>query len=102
MSNEPIHIDIRGKDGRVIESLPILRTVTLRGIPGFCIHAYMGEYRVSHLETGGYLCRGVTDGEAFVIARRYNKEEIENKIAKTRTELSRLKALQTQTIRGGL
>lgn len=94
--SEPTHIDIRGKDGRVIESLPILRTVTLRGIPGFCIHAYMDEYRVSHLETGSYLCRGATDGAAFVTARRYSKEEIEEKIVNTRRELSRLKALQKQ------
>ena len=96
MTDEPTHINIRGKDGRVIESLPILRTVTLRGIPGFCIHAYMGEYRVSHIETGGYLCRGGTDGEAFVIARRFNKEEIEEKIANTRREQSRLRDLQKQ------
>ena len=95
MSDDPTHINIRGKDGRVIESLPILRTVTLRGIPGFCIHAYMGEYRVSHIETGGYLCRGGTDGEAFVTARtRFTKEEIVEKIANTLREQSRLKDLQ--------
>ncbi len=97
MNDEPTHIDIRGKDGRVIQSLPILRTVTLRGIPGFCIHAYgEGEYRVSHLETGGYLCRGATDGEAFVNARRFSKNEIEEKIINTRREQARLKALQRQ------
>ncbi len=96
MNDEPTHIDIRGKDGRVIQSLPILRTVTLRGIPGFCIHAYMDEYRVSHLETGGYLCRGGTDGEAFVNARRFSKNEIEEKITNTRREQARLKALQRQ------
>ena len=96
MNDEPTHIDIRGKDGRVIQSLPILRTVTLRGIPGFCIHAYGDEYRVSHLETGGYLCRGATDGEAFVAARRFNKDEIEEKIANTRKEQAQLRALQKQ------
>ena len=95
-TTDPTHINIRGKDGRVIESLPILRTVTIKGVPGFCIHAYMGEYRVSHLETGGYLCRGITDGEAFVIARRFSKEEIEEKVSGTRREQARLRALQKQ------
>jgi hypothetical protein len=94
--NEPTHIGIRGGDGRILETLPILRTVTLRGIPGFCIHAYKDEYRVSHLETGAYLSRATTDGEAFVNARRFDKEDIERKIARTREELSRLNQKQKQ------
>lgn len=92
---EPTHIGIRGSDGRVIETLPILRNIILRGVRGFCIHAYMDEYRVSHIETGAYLSRGATDGEAFVAARRFDKDELEEKIRKTRNELTRLNGLRT-------
>lgn len=97
--SEPTHIEVRGCDGRVFDALPILRTLTLRGVPGFCIHRYftddgIDEYRVSHIETGAYLCRGATDGEAFVSARRFDKEEIQKKIDATRKELSRLQVLQ--------
>ncbi len=96
---ESTHIEVRGCDGRVFDALPILRHVTIRGISGFCIHRYftddgIDEYRVSHLETGAYLCRAATDGEVFVIARRFTKEELEHKIIRTRRELDRLKELQ--------
>jgi hypothetical protein len=96
MSTDPTHINIRGIDGLVFNTLPILRTITLRGIPGFCIHRYVtddgeyDEYRVSHIETGAYLTRGATDGEAFIAARRFPKEDIEHKIIRTRRELDRL------------
>lgn len=101
MKDEYINIGLRGYDGRVFATVPILRTVTLRGIPGFCIHQYItddgiNEYRVSHIETGVYLTRAATDGEAFVIARRYSKEEIEHRIIRTRRELERLQELQEQ------
>ena len=99
--NEPTHIGLRGHDGRVWDMVPILRLITLRGIPGFCIHRYItdegtDEYRVSHIETGAYLCRAATDGEAFVAARRYSKEEIEHKIIRTRRELERLQEKQQE------
>lgn len=100
--SEPTHIGLRGFDGRVFAQLLILRTVTLRGIPGFCIHRYLtddgeyDEYRVSHIETGAYLCRGKTDGEAFVAARKFDKEDIEHKIIRTRRELERLQEKQEQ------
>lgn len=102
MSNEPTHIGLRGHDGLVWDTVPILRTVTLRGIPGFCIHRYItddgiDEYRVSHIETGAFLCRAATDGEAFVIARRFSKEEVEHKIIRTRREIDRLQELRSQT-----
>lgn len=93
------HISVRGFDGRVFDLLPILRTITLRGIPGFCVHQYLTddgieEYHVSHIETGCYLTRGLTDGEAFVAARNFSKEEIEHKIIRTRRELDRLQELR--------
>jgi len=100
--SESTHIGVRGFDGRVFAQLPILRTVTLRGISGFCIHRYItsdgeyDEYRVSHIETGAYLSRAATDGEAFVVARRFSKEEIEHKIIRTRRELDRLQEKQNQ------
>ena len=82
-TSEATHIEVRGCDGRVFATLLILRTVTLKGIAGFCIHRYItddgtDEYRVSHTETGAYLTRASTDGEAFVLARRFSKEEIEH------------------------
>jgi hypothetical protein len=88
--SESTHIGIRGHNGLIIEHLPILRTVTLRGIPGFCIHEYMGEYRVSHIEIGGYLARRATDREAFAAARRYSKEEIENRVEGCKLKLARM------------
>ena len=91
--NEPTHIDLRGVNGLVIATVPILRTLTLRGITGFCIHEYEGEFRVSHIETGAYLSRGSTDGEAFVIARRSSREELEIKIRTVSREIERLIAL---------
>ena len=98
---EPTHIEVRGYDGRVFDALPILRIVTLKGVPGFCIHRYitddgLDEYRVSHIDTGAFLTRAATDGEAFVIARRFSKEEIEHKIIKTRREFERLLEYQKQ------
>ena len=104
--SEPTHIGIRGFDGRVFAQLPILRAVTLRGIPGFCVHRYLtddgeyDEYRVSHVETGAYLSRGKTDGEAFVAARKFEKEEIEHKIIRTRRELERLNEKQQEQDQG--
>ena len=97
----PTHIGLRGFDGRVWDLVPILRTVTLRGISGFCIHKYVtdegtDEYRVSHIETGAFLTRADTDGEAFVKARHFSKEEIEHKIIRTRRELERLQEKQEQ------
>jgi hypothetical protein len=97
--SDPTLIDVRGFDGRVFDHLPILRTITLRGIPGFCIHRYVTEdgieeYRVSHIETGGYLTRGLTDGEAFTATRKFSKEEIEHKIIRARRELDRLQELR--------
>jgi len=102
MKEEPTHIEIRGHDGRVFASIPILRTITLRGVSGFCIHRYIttdgdDEYRVSHIETGAFLCAGQTDGEVFVAARRYDKESIERKVIKTRRELERLAELQERS-----
>lgn len=94
MSNDATHINLTGKDGRTCDTVPILRHITLVGIPGFCIHQAYGEYRVSHIETGAFLSRGADDGEAFVAARRYKKQEIENKIESTRRELARLRELQ--------
>lgn len=101
MKEESTHINIRGTDGRVFASIPILRLITLRGIPGFCIYRYItddgiDEYRVGHIETGSYLAltRAATDGEAFVAARKYNKEELEHKIIRTRRELDRLQEEQ--------
>lgn len=93
-------IGLRGCDGRVWVEVPILRRVTLRGIDGFCIHRYqdeekgIDEYRVSHIETGAYLTKGIHDGEAFVFARRYNKEDLERMIHKTILEIESLKRLQ--------
>lgn len=95
MSDET-HINLTGPDGRTCDIVPILRHVTLRGLPGFCIHEYKGEYRVSHIETGAYLSRGGTDGEAFVYARRFDKEDLERKIDSTRQELIRLRSMQKQ------
>ena len=99
--SEPTYISLRGFDGRVWDTVPILRTVTLRGIPGFCIYRYptddgTDEYRVGHMETGAYLSRGSTDGEAFTVARKFSKEEIEHKIIHTRRELTRLLEKQKQ------
>lgn len=101
MISDPTHIGLRGYDGQVWDIVPILRTITLRGVPGFCIHRYitvdsLDEYRVSHIETGAYLTRASTDGEAFVLARKFSKEEIEHKIIKTRRELERLLEHQKQ------
>lgn len=87
-------IGLRGFDGRIWCQLPILRRITLRGVEGFCIHQYEDEYRVSHIETGAYLCRGATDGEVFVAARTFDKAELENKISRTIRELDHLKHLQ--------
>lgn len=99
--NDPTQIGIRGRDGRVFRTVPILRAITLKGVTGFCIHEYVDrdtlEYRVSHIETGAYLCGGMTDGEAFVHARRYDRVEIETKVNATRRELARLVELQQKS-----
>lgn len=97
MTDDPTEIHVRGYNGKVIATFPILRCVTLRGVKGFCIHRYTDEkyddYRVSHIETGAVLTYGDTDGEAFVRARRVNKEELEHKIIRTRREIDRLLSL---------
>ena len=107
MNNEPTHIGLRGYDGRVFSTVPILRLITLRGVPGFCIHRYItdegiDEYRVSHIETGAYLAltRASTDGESFVAARRYSREDLEHKIIRTRRELERLQEKQQEQEQG--
>lgn len=93
-------IGLRGHDGRVWATIPILRRITLRGVDGFCIHRYqdsnnnIDEYRVSHIDTGAYLTRGATDGEVFVAARRFDRGELETKISRTVKELDNLKRLQ--------
>ena len=97
--NEPTHIGIRGGDGRVFCNLPILRNITLRGISGFCIHQYEDEFRVSHVETGSYLTRAGTDGEAFTQARRFDRVELESKITATRRELKNLGQLQERGVK---
>ena len=92
---DPLTIGLRGVNGRIFTTVPILRPITLRGIPGFCIHKYMNEdhsieYRVSFVETGAYLCAGATDGEAFVQARKFDKAELERLVAKTRYTIKQL------------
>lgn len=91
--------NLTGHDGRTCYVATILRVVTLRGIPGFAIHEYESEFRISHIETGAYLpkARGDTDGEAFVLARKYDKEDLEEMIAATVRELERLRRHQSIT-----
>jgi hypothetical protein len=86
--------NLYGLDGRVCHVATVIRLVTLRGISGFAIHEYEGEFRVSHIETGAFLARGESDGAAFVHARKRDKDWIVNSIEKTKRELARLQDLR--------